>query len=580
MLPSLPRRVVHVAVCALPLLAAACGAERAPGLSEVLRVGVLAPPGAEEALLGARLGAEEAARAGELVGRRFELLAARPATPEAAEREGRRMVREGAFALVGGFDDPTCRALAGVAEREGVLFLNVGCRADALRGPGRAFHVQASDAMYEAALARHGVGAVLWHPSLSRYGAAQLNERFRRRHGRAPGESGWAGWMAVKLLWEAALRARTTEAAALAAFLESDSAAFDGHKGEPLAFDRAGHQLRQPLYPADRAARAAARESADPGVAVAAVGVPPGEGPYALVSNEESATVTVVHAATGRVLSTIPVGGRPRGIQVGRGGRRAYVALSDDVPDARGRGDAIAVIDLARGRVVERHPAGTDPEQFAVSPDGRRLYVSNEDAGTASITDLSTGWVLATLVVGIEPEGVAASPDGRWVYVTAETSNTVSVIDTRTREVVASFLVDVRPRAAAFSPDGRRAYVTNEISGTVSVVDAARHEVVGTVALERGAKPVGVVVSPDGKRVYVADGHGHSVSVIDAGTLRLAARVPVGRRPWGIALSPDGARIYTANGVSNDLSVIDAGTLKVVGTVPVGERPWGVAVAP
>jgi YVTN family beta-propeller protein len=161
------------------------------------------------------------------------------------------------------------------------------------------------------------------------------------------------------------------------------------------------------------------------------------QGPLLYVSNELSRDVSVVDAATRRVVATIPVGERPRGIQLSPDGRQVYVALSDDQPTVQSGRDAIAVIDVRTRRVVARYPVGTDPEQFGVTPDGATLYASNEDAGTASATDLRTRKTVATLVVGIEPEGVAVSPDGRWVYVTAETSNTVSVIDTREKRVVA-----------------------------------------------------------------------------------------------------------------------------------------------
>ena len=58
----------------------------------------------------------------------------------------------------------------------------------------------------------------------------------------------WAGWFAVKLISEAALRARSSEPAKLLAYLELPSTSFDGHKGWPLSFRGADHQLREPLY--------------------------------------------------------------------------------------------------------------------------------------------------------------------------------------------------------------------------------------------------------------------------------------------------------------------------------------------
>lgn len=200
---------------------------------------------------GATLGVEEAARAAAMFGRAIELV---PGDGDSAAR----LVRDGGIAaIVGGADQEGCRALGALAQSAGVPFVNVGCRADALRaeGCGRgAFHVEASARMYADALASAGgeaaeaKAAVLWHPSLERFGAAQLNDRYRARFGGEMDGPAWAGWMAVKLLWEASLRARTVEPAALRAHLERPGTQWDGHKGWPLSFRRWDRQLRQPLY--------------------------------------------------------------------------------------------------------------------------------------------------------------------------------------------------------------------------------------------------------------------------------------------------------------------------------------------
>ena len=311
----------------------------------------------------------------------------------------------------------------------------------------------------------------------------------------------------------------------------------------------------------------------------AAQGSGGGRALLAFVSNEASHDISVVDLDARRVVATIPVGGRARGIQAPPGGRVVYVAVSDDSPTVESSADAIVAIDVATLRVTSRIEAGTDPEQLAVSTDGRRIFAANEDAGTATVIDLRTRKTLSSAVVGIEPEGVAASPDGKWVYVTAETSNSVSMIDARTAKVVGNVLVDVRPRAVAFSPDSRRAYVTAEIGGSLTALDTRRHAVAGRVGLEENAgKPVGVVVSRDGKRVFAANGARGTVSVIDAASLRVVQSVRVGSRPWGVALSPDGALLVTADGMSDQISIIDTGTLAVVGHVAVGQRPWGVAI--
>ncbi len=303
-------------------------------------------------------------------------------------------------------------------------------------------------------------------------------------------------------------------------------------------------------------------------------------GPRAFVSNERDGTVTVIDTKTDRVVSTINVGARARGIRTSPDGKIVYVALSFSSQQTPGTINKVAAIDAGIGKVVAQYDAGTDPEQFAISADGRRLFISNEDVGTASIVDTQSGKILSTVIVGIEPEGVTISPDGRWVYVTAETSNSVSVIDTGTNEVVATFMVGARPRDVAFSPDSAHAYVTAELGRTLSVVDTKTHSVVRTIDLPQkdGVKPMGVVVSNDGTKIYVANGRANSVSVIDARTDELLATIPVGNRVWGLALTRDGKKLYAANGISNDVSVIDTATNSVVATVGAGEGPWGVAI--
>ncbi|MBV9773595.1 MAG: ABC transporter substrate-binding protein [Gemmatimonadetes bacterium] len=221
-----------------------------PRAPEALRVALVTSAGAGAASggRGVTLGVEEAARTGALFGQRIEL---RTVAAGAAER----LVRaERPTALIGGWDPASARALGALADAAGVLFLNAGSPADALRGAEcrrNVFHVEASDAMYRDALAGDAGGAtraVLWHPALERFGAAQLNDRFRARFHTAMDGPAWAGWMAVKLLWEASLRARTTDPAGVRAWLEREGTQLDGHKGWPLSFRAWDHQLRQPLY--------------------------------------------------------------------------------------------------------------------------------------------------------------------------------------------------------------------------------------------------------------------------------------------------------------------------------------------
>lgn len=94
-----------------------------------------------------------------------------------------------------------------------------------------------------------GLGAgeargVLWHASLDRFGASELNERFVARYRTPMTSDAWAGWAAVKALGESALRRRPDENPCEAL----RRLRFDGHKGRSLFFDPESGVLVQPLY--------------------------------------------------------------------------------------------------------------------------------------------------------------------------------------------------------------------------------------------------------------------------------------------------------------------------------------------
>ena len=136
-------------------------------------------------------------------------------------------------------------------------------RCEGARAVLRALHVAPSRRMREAAVAAAMAAAAAsettgasaantgrerkaaaWHPSLERYGAGQVNDRYRLAFMRGMSERAWLGWAAVKLATEIALRPGSSDLGA--ALL--DAPAFDGHKGRPLRIRASDGQLLQPLY--------------------------------------------------------------------------------------------------------------------------------------------------------------------------------------------------------------------------------------------------------------------------------------------------------------------------------------------
>ena len=324
------------------------------------------------------------------------------------------------------------------------------------------------------------------------------------------------------------------------------------------------------------------------------------------VTNEKSGDVTVINGGDQRILATIPVGKRPRGVHASPDGKTVYVALSgtpiaappqldakgnpifqkgrddddDDSVKSDKSADAIAILDVAQGKVTGRISAGSDPEEFSLSTDGTKLYVSNEDVKTASVISIATGKVERIIEVGQEPEGVASAPDGRRFYITCEAGGDIYAVDAAAYTVLGHFKVNVRPRSMDFMPDGAVAFIPSESTGELNVIDTAHLTVSRVIALPPGSRPMSVKVSADGRKIYVSNGRAGTVAVLDARTYTLLSTIKVGTRPWGIALSPDGKRLYTANGPSNDVSVVDLEANKEIARIHSGSSPWSVAVVP
>ena len=318
----------------------------------------------------------------------------------------------------------------------------------------------------------------------------------------------------------------------------------------------------------------------------------PPAGGRLFVTNEQGGDISVIDVAAQKVIATIPVGKRPRGIRVSPDGSTLFIALSGSpmappgvdeskLPPPDKKADGIGVVSVSDQKLLRVIPAGSDPEQTAISKDGSRLFVANEDTGELTVVSVDDGRVLATFKVGDEPEGVELRPDGKVVYVTSEEDSHVTAIDAIDLKPIKTFKVGQRPRSTAFLPDSTRAYVTAENGSGVWVVDAMKHTVMSTIMLTGElVKPMGSVASADGSRVFISTGRGKHVVIIDTKTNEPLASIEVGDRPWGIAVTPDGKTVFTANGPSNDVSIVDVESRAVKAKVKVGDRPWGVVFVP
>ena len=119
------------------------------------------------------------------------------------------------------------------------------------------------------------------------------------------------------------------------------------------------------------------------------------------VTNENGGDISVVDVAAQKVVATIPVGKRPRGIRLSPDGTQLFVALSGSpiappgvdestLPPADKKADGIGVVsvkDLKLERVIR---GGSDPEQTRREQRRHALFVANEDIGESPSSPSTT----------------------------------------------------------------------------------------------------------------------------------------------------------------------------------------------
>jgi hypothetical protein len=182
---------------------------------------------------GTTLGIEEGQRTASMFG--WELVVKRPGDSLSTLSALRDLALHGTTAVIGDFSGLENPVSAPPAT---TLILDIGGSAEATRSRCR-------DTRFR--IAPDGASSLrAWHPALERYGAAQLNERYRKRFGGEMDDRAWAGWMAVKILVDAALKTGNSDPRSLETYL-MHSGRFDGHKGVPLSFDSTTRELVQPL---------------------------------------------------------------------------------------------------------------------------------------------------------------------------------------------------------------------------------------------------------------------------------------------------------------------------------------------
>jgi DNA-binding beta-propeller fold protein YncE len=146
--------------------------------------------------------------------------------------------------------------------------------------------------------------------------------------------------------------------------------------------------------------------------------VPTGENPDAILYfargqevyafNGHGKSVTVFEARTGKVISTIPLDGKPEFAVADTGSHRIYVPLEDR--------NEVAAIDVTKHQVVSRWRVSCDePNSTAIDPARHRLFVGCGGKRLLSI-DTGTGKELSSIEIGGGVDATAFDPSSGLVY--------------------------------------------------------------------------------------------------------------------------------------------------------------------
>lgn len=305
----------------------------------------------------------------------------------------------------------------------------------------------------------------------------------------------------------------------------------------------------------------------------------PGLSGTLIVTNKTPSTATIIDAATGTALATLPTGNGPHEVVLARNGRTAVVT---DYGTGPAPGHTLTVIDVPARRVVRTIDLGqyTRPHGIVYLPGDSLVAVTSEASQNVVMVAIAPGEIckaIPTRHPGSHMVGVTA--DGRRAWTGDMGSHTVSELDIPSGTWLRSIDVPAQPEAINVTPDGREVWVGSNHDAKVSVVDPATGTV--TTAAERVGWPYRVLFTPDQSTVILPDLRLHEVRFLERATRKELSRISLaGAGPQGVTITPDGRYFLESLSAQGRVVVIDMRTRSIAGYIPAGETPDGIAYTP
>jgi PQQ-dependent catabolism-associated beta-propeller protein len=241
--------------------------------------------------------------------------------------------------------------------------------------------------------------------------------------------------------------------------------------------------------------------------------------------------IAVIDTASLKLTRVLKAGSDPEQFDVSRDGRRLFISNEDTA--------TLSVLNVSTGAIEAAIAVGREPEGVRVAPDGHWVIVTSETGNSVSVIDSSTLKVVTAVAVGKRPRDVAFTADSKSIYISGELDASLygaPIPQAQSATRLLQLRTQDRPMGLALDAARKRLYVSTGRGGMVAVVSVEGPKLVTEIAV--GARPWGIALARDGRRLYTANGSSNDVTVIDTKTLAIVKKIPVGSSPWGIALAP------------------------------------------
>ncbi|NIM99849.1 MAG: beta-propeller fold lactonase family protein, partial [candidate division Zixibacteria bacterium] len=262
-----------------------------------------------------------------------------------------------------------------------------------------------------------------------------------------------------------------------------------------------------------------------------------GEKGILFIAMGPSNNFVMIDIATEKVMRAVAGPVNPHGIAVTPDGKYAYLTSRnpEKKKNSTSRGDyPVSVVAVNTGKIVTTIDVGGESHHARMSPGGKRVYVTVPSVEGMVVIDTTTNKVHKTIETGFKANSTATSPDGRLIYVVNKGDDTLSVINGETLEVIKNIEVGKGPDHLAVSPDGNFIYLTATFANEVWALRASPLEVIAKVPVGQG--PHGIAVSSDGKQIFTASRGDATFSVFAAPELRKIHSFKLGKGPGHVSI--------------------------------------------